>query len=516
MSDTELRAKTWRRTSPLAAIFFLGKIYQAIAKNAVQSFAPLAAFVVAYEGDLKTRLALGITGFVVVTAIIAFLRYWFFRYRIQDASILIRDGVVKKTQLDIKFDRVQAVNTEQNFVFAWFDVITLRFDTAGSAGQEGYLPAVKVALAEDLQQRLSGRKAQTVDEDSDTTDAQPVAKTILRYLPLDIVKVGLTSNRALIFLALLAPLIEPTIESLAARVKRRDVEDAAVDALQIGPFEGFALLVAVAVAIALVLIGLSIAGAFLRYHRFELQSDDLRLRSSGGLLTRHEHSIRFAKVQAIHVSQNLMHRLFARSRWRAKQAASGRQDTAKKHFVIPIVDRSQSLSLVRRVLGQEFIDANLDPASEHFQRLSARYIRSRTLMIGVLPSTAATVVLSPLFGPYALLALLWIVPGFLCAWAALSLPRAAAFAGWLGVSLRICRLPNRCAPISEGAARQCHAVAVSTAQRPREHASLSRLRKRENSVPADRGCVVATRLHSLQGRSQRQSVALGVIARRSQ
>ena len=411
MSDTEPHANAWRRTSPLAAIFFLGKIYQAIAKNAVQSFAPLAAFVVAYEGDLKTSLLLGATGFLVITGIIAFLRYWFFRYLIQEESILIRDGVVKKTQLDIKFDRVQAVNTEQNFIFRWFDLITLRFDTAGSAGQEGYLPAVKVTLAEDLQQRLSGFTAQRDAEDeTDAPAPAPAAQTLIRYSLLDVVKVGLTSNRALIFLALLAPLIEPTIESLAGRVERGDVEDAAMDALRIGPLEGFGLLIAVIFAIALTLVTLSIAGAFLRYHRFELQSDDQRLRSTGGLLTRQEHTVRFAKVQAIHVSQNIMHRLLTRVRWRAKQAASGRE-SANKHFVVPVAGRELSRTMVDLVFGREFTDANLDPASAAFQRLSRRYIRSRTVMIGVLPSLIALVFFWVVAGPVALFVLVWIPIG---------------------------------------------------------------------------------------------------------
>ena len=132
----------WRRTSPLAAIFYLGKIYQAIAKNAIQSLAPLAAFLVAYQGDLTGKLIIGGGGFVAITVISSIVRYWFFRYKIADGSILIREGVIKKTQLDIKFDRIQAINTQQNVIFRAFDLVTVKFDTAGSANVEGHLPAI--------------------------------------------------------------------------------------------------------------------------------------------------------------------------------------------------------------------------------------------------------------------------------------------------------------------------------------------------------------------------------------
>ena len=131
MNDTD--TDRWRHTSPLAAIFYLGKIYQTIAKNAVQSLAPLVAFLFAYQGDMTGKLVLGGGTFITFTVVAAILRYWFFRYRIADGSILIREGVIKKTQLDIKFDRIQAINTKQNVIFRAFYLVTVKFDTAGSA-----------------------------------------------------------------------------------------------------------------------------------------------------------------------------------------------------------------------------------------------------------------------------------------------------------------------------------------------------------------------------------------------
>ena len=75
-------------------IFYLGKIFKAISQNAVQTLAPGAAFLFAYEGDLMTRIALGLTLFCVIVISLAFIRYWFFRYQIGADSILIREGVL--------------------------------------------------------------------------------------------------------------------------------------------------------------------------------------------------------------------------------------------------------------------------------------------------------------------------------------------------------------------------------------------------------------------------------------
>ena len=151
--------KRWRHTSPLAAIFYLGKIYKAIAQNAVQSLAPLVAFLFAAKGDLMGKVVFGVAAFIAITVIGAFVRYWFFRYRIGDDSILIREGVLKKTQLDIKFDRIQAINTQQNIIYRKFGLVTVQLDTAGSSKQEGHLPAIKSSLADSLKERIRSKRA---------------------------------------------------------------------------------------------------------------------------------------------------------------------------------------------------------------------------------------------------------------------------------------------------------------------------------------------------------------------
>ncbi|NNE61063.1 MAG: PH domain-containing protein, partial [Woeseia sp.] len=119
---------SWRRTSPFAILFFLGRIVRLIAKNAWQSLAPLAALLVAYQGDLVSKLTLGGVAFTVFIVAASLLSYWFFRFQIGDDAILIRQGVFKKKQLDIKFDRIQGINTKQNPVYRLLGLVTVSFD----------------------------------------------------------------------------------------------------------------------------------------------------------------------------------------------------------------------------------------------------------------------------------------------------------------------------------------------------------------------------------------------------
>jgi putative membrane protein len=398
----------WRHTSPLAIVFFLGQIYQTIAQNAVQSLAPLVAVMFAYEGDLLWKIIFGTTGFVIVTISISIIRYWFFRYQITDDSILIREGVIKKTQLDIKFDRVQAINTKQNVLDRAFDLVTVKIDTAGSSKQEGHLPAIRSAQASALKERIRHEKpvAELAEDFEDASEAPTDEQPILKLSSRDMVKIGLSSNRALIFLAFLGPVIERLDQKIEESIDGGTV-DTAIDVAQQGVQNGIELGLLIAVGFLLFLTIASIIGAFLRYHNFQLVTDRETFRSTGGLLTRHEHAVSFTKIQSVLASQNPILRLFGRFRLSAKKASSGKQSRGK-HFVVPLCEPQQLPVIADAVFGSEFEQLDLRPTADAFELVSRHYIRSRIILLGILPALLVTGLMSIVIGFYAALFLIWI------------------------------------------------------------------------------------------------------------
>ena len=105
------------------------------------------------------RVALAIP--VGILAIIAagVLQYWFFRFRIEEDRIHIHQGVVRKTALDLPFDRVQGINVERSLIDRILGLVTVSLDTAGSGTVEGQLPSVTSELADDLRGRIRGQPA---------------------------------------------------------------------------------------------------------------------------------------------------------------------------------------------------------------------------------------------------------------------------------------------------------------------------------------------------------------------
>jgi len=393
----------WRRVSPLAILFFLGKLARDIVKNAWQSLAPLAAVLIAVGGDMIDRIKIGGMLFLVAVIVISTLRYWFFRFQISDDSVLIREGVVKKKQLDIKFDRIQGINTQQNIVFRYFGLVTVNFDTAGSSGDEGNLPAVPREFADTLRERI-GR---SLGRSPAGAEGELLPDALLQLDWRDMVRIGLSDKRALLVLAVLGPVMERLGDGADEAITNY-VENAAQGVFQYGVATGVAIFAAVAISLVLLLALASITAAFLRYHNFELFLDGTTLRSNGGLLTRHEVSMGLGKIQTLRLQQGVILRLFKRFRMSARQARASHKNDSSKNFMIPIVTGDEAIDLRRRFLDKEGRGLIQIPTSSRFTPISAYFMRLPIMINVLIPILVASIALSIAGDRAALLFLLWI------------------------------------------------------------------------------------------------------------
>ncbi len=377
----------WQRTSPFAIVYFVGKVFANLAKNATQVIAPTAAFFVAFPGSTQTKIVLAVTGLIVITVVTSILRYWFFRFRIADDAVLIREGVINKKQLDIKFSRIQGVNTEQSFIFRFFDLVTISFDTAGSAGSEGQLPAVKSGFSESLKDRI-GRLRKDAPDDAEPELDLPDAPPLLQLDWGDMVRIGLADRRAFVFLAVLAPLFDQMTEGVGQAIANA-FEDVATDIAEMGTAIAATLIGGIVLFIVMVLVLGSIVAAFLRYHNFRLYLADDRLRSIGGLLTRHEATMDTGKVQVARISQSLVMRWMNRLRIVLKQASSSKQK-ADKSFRIPAAEPGFQQAFLGDVFAPEADGLDLDLESPALERVDLRLLRPRILYFGILPALAVS------------------------------------------------------------------------------------------------------------------------------
>ncbi len=403
----------WQRTSPFAILFFVGKIVRVIAQNAWQSIAPLFVYISVGKEDLVTKIVVGGITLALVIVVGSILSWLFFRYRVLDDSVLIRSGVFRKKQLDIKFDRIQGINTQQNPVYRFLDLVTVTFDTAGSSGDEGNLPAVTRDFANALRKQIGSTRSKRTDagDDADADSLQPLLKLDWR----DMVRIGLADRRALIVFALIGPLMEQMGDEIRGYVDEA-LQSAALNAMQFGVSTGIQIAAAVLVGLLVLFAMISIAAAFLRYHNFELYLDGTTLRSHGGLLTRHEHSIDLQKIQTLRLQQGIVQIWLKRFSMTARQAISGRKQRRKKVFSIPVVTAAQADGLRPLLLAEEAGRLSQDPRDPGFSPVSAYYMRSRILYIGLLPALAFAAFFAVEVGPPGITGLLWLPVVALLAW----------------------------------------------------------------------------------------------------
>ena len=431
----------WQRASPFAIVFFVASGIKKFARALVQALLPvIAVFVVLRDDSRAALILLALAGAaILVVLVIAVIQWSVFRFRIAEDRLLIRKGVIRKSKLDLPYERVQGINVERSLIDRMIGLVTLTLDTSGSVQAEGQLPSIRTELADHLRTRIVKRHPAFEDDvpegDGDPSEPgaaedagarsmgaagmRPAAAAIsgagrpdrgdvlLRLGGGDMVRIGL-ANRNFIFVAalvglltdLLQPgdLIDPILEAIAAGV------DSAASA-----FSGLGALAQV-VLVAVVVLGamaaallVLVTAAFLRYHDFTLWHDGRRFRSRAGLLTQREVVVEAPKVQQLTVSQGLVLRWLGRYGLRALPAAFIVPQSTQTPGVdvadvldVPLLGGRTADDLRSRVFGEEARGLAVLPGSKAFKRVSPHYIRALTLRIALVSALFfAAIFLSP-------------------------------------------------------------------------------------------------------------------------
>ena len=114
-------------------------------------------------------------------SIIAFFKYFFY---IKDNKLIVEKGVFKKSILEIPFDRIQSINTEQNLIHRVFKVVKLNMDTAGSAGNELQLFALDMDLAKQLNAKILKEKKEAQVVNKAEEEVESAERKIIFHLTI--------------------------------------------------------------------------------------------------------------------------------------------------------------------------------------------------------------------------------------------------------------------------------------------------------------------------------------------
>ena len=416
-------ADRWWRTSPLAVFFFLGRTVKRLGGGVGNLAASAAGIAILVKQHVLLAAAVVVLGLVALV-VIAVLRYLFFQFRVEEHGVLIRQGVLRKTQLDMRFDRIQGISTEQSLIYRVLGLVTVRLTTAGAAGDEGHLPALTPEFVARLRDRVDAGPARR--EESGGGEAE----MLLKLDRGDVIRIGLTDPRVLQFALLgtaLMPVIGNTLMPVIGKTFTDAYERATTVAMQstavvadLGPLLGVLTAVALFVGIVLVFLLGSVVVALLRYHDYELRQEGRAFRSSSGLLTRKDVTVEVGKVQQLTVRQGLVTGWMRRYRVQAlpasgSPAAGGMLDAAQK-LVVPIAAERTVESLRERVFGSEGRRVSVLPRDDRFAAVSPYAMWPPVVWLGVAPAVGAAVLGTTVSGIAACSCLGWIVVVATIAW----------------------------------------------------------------------------------------------------
>lgn len=354
----------------------------------------------AANGNIGLLIVSGIL-FIPAVASSAF-RYFTLRYRIEDAHLVVEQGLIFQKTRSIPVSRIQNIDLTQNVLHRIFKVAEVKVETASGTDAEAVLRVLSLAEVDLLRNaiftgknsKVSTRNLEPADETEvgtgttvapiaaathgSFTTADPTdAKEIWRIPIWDLVKAGLASNRGIVMLGVALvtfdQFTDKGYESIFAFLTDHLPEDTSS--------QRFYLQAIAASVIGFFLLRLvGIVWYLLRFFDYRLMQhgDDLRL--SCGLLTRVSATVPRKRIQFISVQQNLIMRWFRVATIRV-ETAGGATDASKptqsvgKTWFMPVIPESEVPKLVG--LLRPDIDWNLDDFDFHglAPRASTRLIR---------------------------------------------------------------------------------------------------------------------------------------------
>ena len=97
-------------------------------------------------------LVIGLVDFLIFVSVIPILRWRFFRYRINETHVVIRDGIWFVKHTVIPMARIQFVEAEQGPLLRAYRLAKLKISTATSTH---HIPALSIGQAQKLRDRLA-------------------------------------------------------------------------------------------------------------------------------------------------------------------------------------------------------------------------------------------------------------------------------------------------------------------------------------------------------------------------
>lgn len=348
---SEVDFQPQQRLHPLSWLFSLTAYIR-------QLIVPLAAFLI--FGARDNAAAWGAIA-IVPLLIGALWQQWIYRYGFGPRGLVIQDGLFFRNIRQIEYPRIENIDIERGVLHRLLGVAQVSIATSTGGKAEASIRVLSLAAVQEMRERVFA-KAKT------SPHAEAAAVPLLRLPAQELIRYGLIDNRGMIVVAAIGGLL---YQSASGELVER-ITDTWLHSSQMQEFTGLGIAIQVGLAIAglfgilLSLRLFSIAIALITLFDFTLTRHEQDFRIRHGLLTRVALTLRIRRIQSVHQTESLLHRLFDRVSLRADLAGDmhaseeGRQQSqVRTRWLAPVCTKQQAQTLIAAALPD--IDLTHEP-----------------------------------------------------------------------------------------------------------------------------------------------------------
>ena len=306
--------------------------------------------------------------FIIPALASAVLQHIVFRYRLAEDELIIRDGVLTRTERHIPYGRIQNIDLLRNPLHRLLGVALVRVETASGHKPEAVIRVLSLEAIDAMRTRVFSDRQNAAARASATQNQQ--TDIVLQLPTRELMKLGIVSNKGLVVVsAVLGVLWQQSQAWDPARLLEGYLESELVaDTLSQTPLAtGIVATVIVVFVAVLVLRVLSIAWFLVQLHDFTLRRWDGRIRAEYGLFTKISRTITASRIQSLTVMESPLHRWFGRQSIElrtvggnsdeANAGIEGSTPKARSQWLAPMVATTRAPKLLNEVLRQVDIEA---------------------------------------------------------------------------------------------------------------------------------------------------------------
>lgn len=338
---------SFQRVSLVTLLYFFTRSVMQFLRQASNLLPVAVLFFAAGEQVRQIITLVALIGLPLALITHTFLSWWYFKYQVSGHSLHIRDGIFKRKQLTLDFDRIQQADVREPWYFRPFKLAILGVESAGSDSKEVELAGLAVARAYQLKDQMLAVTVSSADTTtqvlknegaSSGQQTKPASPTFQLRLPLsEIARYGLIYNPILLLIPiLLYPLSQadlfdnylmPQLEALTDSILQYTESEYA-----------WLGLVFVLLAVLAIVVVLSVILAIVRFYNFTLQAGQGRYHTKSGLLNVTTRSFQYVRLQRVIIQQSIIARLLRRVSLRVNQTGHGRSQQQDKVFFVPVLN----------------------------------------------------------------------------------------------------------------------------------------------------------------------------------